>query len=177
MTLFKKFKHEQKLAKDSTFCIVFLKGNRFLMEKCSNLYIFIPKNLFIFILSKKMLCFSDDKEELKLFLKKLSKWLESTQNFYRKTLFLKGLGFKVGLKANKTLEFKLGFSHSNLVDLSNKEVLIKLGKQSITLEGLNKNLVGQEASKIRLLKKMDSYKGKGIFYKSEKIKLKAIKKK
>lgn len=116
--------------------------------------------------------------ELEKFGLMFSSWLKNVGRVYRKKLILKGLGYKVGLiKNNSILELKLGFSHSIFITIPVKDIVVRINKQNITIEGIDSSLVGNFANKIRQLKLPDSYKGKGIWYKNEVRVLKELKKK
>ncbi len=81
---------------------------------------------------------------------------------YKKELKVEGVGFKVKLSGN-TLKMSLGFSHE--VEFSAPEgVQLSVDGLNITVEGIDKQLVGQSAAQIRELKKPEPYKGKGIMY-------------
>ncbi|BFI91118.1 50S ribosomal protein L6 [Enterobacterales bacterium endosymbiont of Anomoneura mori] len=98
-----------------------------------------------------------------------------TKNFTKK-LKLIGIGYKVVLK-NNILIFSLGFSHLiNYILPKGIKVECK-NENEIILNSANKQLLGQIAAKIRLFHIPDSYKGKGIRYYNEIIKLKETKKK
>lgn len=90
---------------------------------------------------------------------------------YEKNLEIHGVGFKVQPKGND-LEFKLGWTHP--VIFSSVEGIsfeIKDGVD-IKVKGINKELVGEVAAKIRMLKKPEVYKGKGIRYAGEHVRRK-----
>lgn len=87
-----------------------------------------------------------------------------TQGFKRE-LEVVGVGYKAE-KAGKTLKLSVGLSHVISYD-EPEGVQINVEKQIIRVEGIDKCLVGQTASKIRLFKKPDVYKGKGIRYVGE----------
>ena len=89
-------------------------------------------------------------------------------------LILKGLGLKVQI-VDDFLEFKLGYSHRCFIKLE-KEIGVKIKKNLLFLQSVNKELLGNFLYKIKILKKPDVYKGKGIWYKNEKISLKPVKK-
>jgi ribosomal protein L6P/L9E len=87
---------------------------------------------------------------------KLCRWSLILLNFprsfeqpFRKELVLKGLGYKGCLKDDKScVELKLGFSH--LISFNKpKDVLVKINKQFINLEGFNRTSVGNLVSNIR----------------------------
>lgn len=95
---------------------------------------------------------------------------------YVTKLELVGVGFKA-VVTGQNLDLSLGYSHTILFVLP-KEVAIKAetekGKNPvITLEGIDKQLIGQVAAKIRSLRKIEPYKGKGIRFVGETIRRKA----
>jgi len=95
---------------------------------------------------------------------------------YKKELELVGVGYKADAKG-QVLELNLGFSHLVVVVLP-KEISVatetkKGTNPKITLEGIDKQLLGHFASKIRSLRPPEPYKGKGIRYVGEEIRRKA----
>lgn len=89
---------------------------------------------------------------------------------WTKTLELVGVGYRAKTDG-KTLELSLGFSHP-IIFHAPKDLSYKVVENQITIEGLDKYVVGEEAAKIRRVKKPEPYKGKGIKYKGEKIRKK-----
>jgi large subunit ribosomal protein L6 len=108
----------------------------------------------------------------------LQRLFNGLQKQYSLKLNLVGLGFKINILDNNLIELKLGFSHSIFYELpSNIQILQPKDRISIYL------LIGPELSKLtqvfaslRKLKKPEPYKGKGIRYFNEIIKLKEGKK-
>ncbi len=102
---------------------------------------------------------------------------------YKKQLDLIGVGYKAEVKG-KNLELGLGYSHPVVFTPPDGialkvEKLLGKGKNyiaTITVEGIDKHLVGQVAANIRSLRKPDAYKGKGLRYAGEFIRLKPGKK-
>ena len=86
-------------------------------------------------------------------------------------LELRGVGYRAQLKNNQ-LELALGYSHPNLINISNDLKVSIVSNTEIVIEGINKGSVGLLAAKIRRLRPPEPYKGKGVFYKGEKIVLK-----
>jgi large subunit ribosomal protein L6 len=92
---------------------------------------------------------------------------------YQKVLEISGVGFKAQVKGKKIV-MALGYSHP-------VEFLLPEGitaevdprQTKITLKGIDKQLIGQVAANIRELRSPDSYKGKGVRYAGEVVKLKA----
>lgn len=95
---------------------------------------------------------------------------------YKKELELVGVGYKA-TNQGQVLELSLGYSHSIYMSLPN-EISVKTetakGKNPIvTLEGIDKELIGQVSAKIRSLRKVEPYKGKGVRFVGENIRRKA----
>ncbi|NOZ25625.1 MAG: 50S ribosomal protein L6 [Nitrospirae bacterium] len=93
---------------------------------------------------------------------------------YRKDLEIVGVGYKVDSKGNK-LVFSLGYSHPVEFELPegvSAEVDHKARPMRVSLMSHDKQLVGQVAANIRALRPPDSYKGKGIRYAGDRLKLK-----
>jgi large subunit ribosomal protein L6 len=90
---------------------------------------------------------------------------------YEKKLEFVGVGYRAAMEG-KDLVMHLGFSHP--VRYSPREgIEIKVEKNTITVSGIDKQLVGQTAAEIREKKKPEPYKGKGIKYEGEHIRRKA----
>ncbi|NPA42384.1 MAG: 50S ribosomal protein L6 [Aquificae bacterium] len=81
-----------------------------------------------------------------------------------------GLGYRASVKGNN-LELNLGKSHPDIYPIP-KDVKIEVKGNEIYISGADKQRVGQVAAEIRALRKPDPYKGKGIRYKDEVLKLK-----
>jgi large subunit ribosomal protein L6 len=100
--------------------------------------------------------------------------IAGVQKPYQKKLILEGVGFKSEVKGSE-LHLALGFSHPVVVAIPNG-LTVTAEKNVVTFSGINKELVGQFASKVRALKKPEPYKGKGFRYDTEVIRRKAGKK-
>ncbi|WP_457600478.1 50S ribosomal protein L6 [Hydrogenivirga sp.] len=85
-------------------------------------------------------------------------------------LEVQGLGYRAAVKGN-TLELSLGKSHPDVYPIP-KDVKIEVKGNEIHVSGADKQRVGQVAAEIRAFRKPDPYKGKGIRYKDEVLKLK-----
>ena len=93
---------------------------------------------------------------------------------FKKVLVMKGVGYKVELKGRE-LVMSVGFSHP--VSLAVPEGLeVKVEKLTITIEGADKQKVGQFAAEVRGVKPPEPYLGKGIAYDNEVIRRKQGKK-
>lgn len=90
---------------------------------------------------------------------------------YRKELEINGVGYKAALQGRKIL-LNLGFSHP--IDFALPDgVNAVVEKTNIILTGIDKQLVGETAARIRRLRKPEPYKGKGIKYSDEILRRKA----
>ncbi len=97
--------------------------------------------------------------------------VEGVVSGFEKKLEIVGVGFR-GTATGKTISMALGFSHP--VDVTVPEGLTAtMEKNTITITGIDKQLVGEFAAKIRSLKKPEPYKGKGIKYSDEVVRRKA----
>jgi large subunit ribosomal protein L6 len=92
---------------------------------------------------------------------------------YRKKMEIVGVGYKAQVQDNKIM-FALGYSHPVEYVLP-EGIKAEVDKKQVqlTLQGIDKQQIGQAAADIRRLRPPDSYKGKGIRYAGERIKLKA----
>ena len=80
---------------------------------------------------------------------------------YEINLNLNGVGFRANMKGNQ-IQFQLGFSHDILFDIP-EGITVKIDKQTkITLNGIDKQLIGKVAADIKFLKPVEPYKQKGI---------------
>lgn len=96
------------------------------------------------------------------------------KNFY-KQLLLVGIGYKVQLEKDKLI-FRLGFSHSVEYNIPSNIKIVNPKAQSLIVYGNDLQKVTQIASELKKLKAPEPYKGKGICYMNEKLKLKDGKK-
>lgn len=95
---------------------------------------------------------------------------------YNVKLELFGVGYR-STYSNQKLTLKLGYSHDIVYDVP-KSIDLKCIKPTlISITGIDKQLVNQVAAEIRLFRRPDAYKGKGVRYYGEVIKLKEGKKK
>ncbi len=91
---------------------------------------------------------------------------------YRKNLEIAGVGYRA-LKDGDMLVLLLGFSHSIRLE---PPIGIKYsveGTTKVAVEGIDKELVGQEAARVRKMRPPEPYKGKGVRYSDEVIRRKA----
>ena len=95
---------------------------------------------------------------------------------YTRKLELIGVGFKAASQGN-VLDLSLGYSHNIIFEIP-KELKVATAQEKgqnpiISLEGIDKQLIGQVAAKLRGLRKPEPYKGKGIRYVGEVVRKKA----
>lgn len=95
---------------------------------------------------------------------------------YQRKLELIGVGFKASNQGN-LLDLSLGYSHNILVEIP-QEIKVATAQEKgqnpiITLDGIDRQLIGQVAAKIRSLRKPEPYKGKGVRYMGEVVRKKA----
>ena len=105
----------------------------------------------------------------------IANMVEGVTHGYEKKLLVMGVGFNAKLEGKK-LVLSLGFSHKvNFEIPQNIEVKVEQdakGNAIITLNGIDKQYLGEITAKLKSLKKPEPYKGKGIRYFDEYIKLK-----
>ena len=88
--------------------------------------------------------------------------IEGVTKGYEKKLLIEGVGFRFAVNGNK-VKLDLGFSHTVELPIP-ADLKVAVEKNQMTITGLDKELVGEFAAKIRALKKTEPYKGKGIRY-------------
>jgi large subunit ribosomal protein L6 len=98
-----------------------------------------------------------------------------TEGFVKK-LELVGVGYKASHQGN-LLDLSLGYSHNIVFEIP-KELKVTTAQEKgknpiITLESIDKQLIGQVAAKIRSLRKPEPYKGKGVKFEGEVLRRKA----
>ncbi|MDP3870834.1 50S ribosomal protein L6 [Phenylobacterium sp.] len=106
----------------------------------------------------------------------VSNMVEGTTAGFEKTLELVGVGYRAAMKGD-ALSMQLGFSHD--VDVPPPSgITFAVPKQTeIKISGIDKQVVGEIASKIRGLRPPEPYKGKGVRYAGEVVRRKEGKKK
>lgn len=92
---------------------------------------------------------------------------------FKRELDIVGVGYKAELKGPQEMSFALGYSHTVLYRAPEGVTLAYDGKANrVTVEGIDKQKVGQVAAEIRALRPPDPYKGKGVRYTDERIRRK-----
>lgn len=106
----------------------------------------------------------------------VSNLVKGVTDGYQRKLELIGVGFKAANQGN-VIDLSLGYSHNIIFEVP-KELKVVTAQEkgqnpTITLEGIDKQLIGQVAAKLRGLRKPEPYKGKGIRYVGEVVRKKA----
>jgi large subunit ribosomal protein L6 len=106
----------------------------------------------------------------------IANMIEGVSKGYKAQMELVGVGYKANAQSN-VLELSLGYSHNVFLAVPSEIKVTafqeKGGNPTIVLEGIDKQLVGQIAAKIKSLRKVEPYKGKGIRFTGEYVRRKA----
>lgn len=106
----------------------------------------------------------------------IANMVEGVSNGYKTQLELIGVGYKASAQGN-VLDLSLGYSHSVIVGIPPELKVVATQEKgqnpTITLEGIDKQLIGQVAAKIKSLRSVEPYKGKGIRFVGEYVRRKA----
>ncbi|SHF10157.1 LSU ribosomal protein L6P [Seinonella peptonophila] len=101
----------------------------------------------------------------------ISNMVEGVSQGFTKELEVKGVGYRVQQKG-KGITLNVGYSHPvEVTPLEGVEFQVP-DQNRIIISGIDKELVGAEAARIRSIREPDPYKGKGIRYKGEVVRLK-----
>ena len=87
---------------------------------------------------------------------------------FTKHLELKGVGYRAKTEGNNIV-ISLGFSHPVVMPIPHGITVEHPTQNEIVIKGANKEVVGQLAANIRVYRKPEPYKGKGVLYKGEQI--------
>lgn len=104
----------------------------------------------------------------------LANMVKGVQEGYEKKLELRGVGYKANLEG-ENLILEVGFSHPVKI-ICPRGIKFTVERNIIVVSGIDKELVGNTAAKIRKVRKPEPYKGKGIRYMGEIVRRKAGKK-
>jgi len=111
----------------------------------------------------------------------INNMIQGVTKGFEKKLEIRGVGYRAELKdsptgeAGRNLVLSLGYSHLVKVRAP-RDIEFKVEKNTITVSGIDKQVVGQIAADIRKKRKPEPYKGKGIRYEGEIVRRKAGKK-
>lgn len=106
----------------------------------------------------------------------VSNMVKGVTDGYKKELELVGVGFKASNSGN-LLDLSLGYSHNIIIEIPSELKVATTNEKGqnpkVFLEGIDKQLIGQVAAKLRSLRKPEPYKGKGVKYAGEILRRKA----
>jgi len=106
----------------------------------------------------------------------VSNMVKGVTEGYKRDLELVGVGYKA-VNTGNTLDLALGYSHNIIFEVPSEMKVSTLTEKGqnpkIFLEGIDKQLIGQVAAKLRSLRKPEPYKGKGVKYAGEILRRKA----
>jgi large subunit ribosomal protein L6 len=106
----------------------------------------------------------------------IANMVEGVSKGYKHQLELVGVGYKANAQSN-VLELSLGYSHSVFLAVPSEIKVVTVQEKgqnpTIILEGIDKQLIGQVAAKIKSLRKVEPYKGKGVRFTGEYVRRKA----
>ena len=100
----------------------------------------------------------------------LANMVEGVTNGYKRSLEVQGVGYKAEMKG-KNIVLSVGFANSVSVPVPGN-VAVQLEGNKIHVTGADKQAVGEFAARIRKIRKPEPYKGKGIRYEGEQVKIK-----
>lgn len=96
----------------------------------------------------------------------IANMIEGVTKGYEKKLKIIGVGYRA-TKKGKSLDLQLGFSHPVVMDDPDGITVECPSQTEIVVKGIDKQLVGNYAAKIRDWRKPEPYKGKGVRYEGE----------
>lgn len=110
-----------------------------------------------------------------LFRNLIDNLVKGVEQPWTKRLEVVGTGFNVKMQG-EDLVFKVGFSHQVVFKKYEGVKFAVEGNNIVIVSGIDKQIVGQAAYQIKLIRKPDAYKGKGIRYEGERLRIKPGKK-
>jgi len=97
----------------------------------------------------------------------IANMVQGVSDGFRRTLLIEGVGYRAETRG-RTLVLSLGYSHPVEFEFPDGiEVTVERGAKSLTIEGIDKEVVGEFAAKIRAARPPEPYKGKGVRYAGE----------
>jgi large subunit ribosomal protein L6 len=101
----------------------------------------------------------------------LSNMIEGVTNGYKKTIEVQGVGYKAEQKG-KNIVLSVGYAHPITKAIPSNVTVALEGTAKIHITGVDKQAVGQFAAELRQVRKPEPYKGKGLRYEGEVVKIK-----
>lgn len=136
-----------------------------------NIFIY-KKNQLIHIIYSN----TKNKDLISLLIKLISNKIYGVSKGFFSQLECNGLGYKAKIENRNTLVLKLGFSHKLKIKIPNNIKIFCSKSNKIIFFSVEKDKLFEFIIKVKNLKKPDSYKGKGLIFKNENLKLKEGKK-
>ena len=101
----------------------------------------------------------------------INNMVTGVSNGFRRDLEIQGVGFRAAVKGDK-LDLSIGYSHPVLFPIPKEIKVAVTDNTKISIEGVDRQLVGQVAADIRAYYPPEPYKGKGIRYAGEQVRRK-----
>jgi len=101
----------------------------------------------------------------------IANMVEGVSQGFQKSLEIQGVGYRA-TEQGKALNFQLGYSHPITVEPP-AGIEFSVDRNIVTVSGIDKQVVGEVAARIRALRRPEPYKGKGIRYVGERVRRKA----
>lgn len=148
-----------------------IKKNNFIIKKKKS------KNIIVYKFNNNLFFLLDNNQNISIknYLTIVFNLMWGLEKYFFKQLLLVGIGYKVQLE-NEKLIFRLGLSHSVEFKIPSNIKILNPKNQNLVVYGTDLQLVTQTACQLKKLKNPEPYKGKGICYLNEKLKLKDGKK-
>lgn len=103
----------------------------------------------------------------------INNMIEGVSKGYKKDLIIEGVGYKAVMQGAQEIILSLGYSHDiNYAIPEGIKVEVGGGGTAVSVEGIDKQLVGQVAARIRDYSPVEPYKGKGVRYNGEQVRRK-----
>jgi large subunit ribosomal protein L6 len=97
--------------------------------------------------------------------------VEGVSKGYERKLEIQGVGYRAAVQG-ANLNLNMGYSHPVLIEPPAGIAFVVEGNTNVTVSGIDKELVGNTAAKVRAVRPPEPYKGKGIRYQGEKVRRK-----
>jgi large subunit ribosomal protein L6 len=97
--------------------------------------------------------------------------VEGVSQGYERKLEIQGVGYRAAVQG-ANLNLNMGYSHPVLIEPPAGIAFVVEGNTNVTVSGIDKELVGNTAAKVRAVRPPEPYKGKGIRYQGEKVRRK-----
>ncbi len=97
--------------------------------------------------------------------------VEGVSKGYERKLEIQGVGYRAAVQG-PNLNLNMGYSHPVLIEPPAGIAFVVEGNTNVTVSGIDKELVGNTAAKVRAVRPPEPYKGKGIRYQGEKVRRK-----